>query len=108
MRATAWGSRALAPSPYTVSVGNATNSPRRIFAAASLIERLIFVGGRLAGLPKHQIGVDQRVEIAIQHAVDVADGQLGAMVLDHPVGSQDVTANLAAEVDVELGIFELA
>src|SRR5438270_6166983 len=35
MARTAHGSRARAPSPYTVSVGNATSPPRRISAAAS-------------------------------------------------------------------------
>src|SRR5882724_11307745 len=35
MARTAHGSRASAPSPYTVSVGKATNPPRRISAAAS-------------------------------------------------------------------------
>src|SRR2546429_3506079 len=35
MARTAHGSRASAPSPYTVSVGNATSPPRRISAAAS-------------------------------------------------------------------------
>src|ERR671936_1309020 len=35
MARTARGSSASAPSPYTVSVGNATSPPRRISAAAS-------------------------------------------------------------------------
>src|SRR2546421_16979 len=35
MARTAHGSRASAPSPYTVSVGKATSPPRRISAAAS-------------------------------------------------------------------------
>src|SRR5438876_3322433 len=35
MARTDHGSRASAPSPYTVSVGNATSPPRRISAAAS-------------------------------------------------------------------------
>src|SRR5258705_2889653 len=46
-----------------------------------------------------QIRLDERVEIAVEHAVDVADLHLGAMVLDHLVRLQHVAANLAAEAD---------
>jgi hypothetical protein len=59
------------------------------------------VARRLARLPD-QIGVDQRFQIAIQHAVHVADGELGAVVLDHAIGRQHIAANLAAEVDLQL------
>src|SRR6185312_13214977 len=56
----------------------------------------------------HQPGVHERVEVAVEHAVDVADFDLGAGVLAHLVGLEDVGADLAAEVDVELGVLHLA
>jgi hypothetical protein len=52
--------------------------------------------------------MDHRLQIPFEHAVHIADRQLGAVVLDHAVGRQHVAADLAAEVDVELGILGLA
>src|SRR5258705_12008665 len=46
-----------------------------------------------------QVRLDERIEVAVEHAVDVADLHLGAMVLDHLVRLQHVAANLAAEAD---------
>src|SRR5712671_4001310 len=45
----------------------------------------------------HQIRLDEEIDVAVQHAVDIADLLLRAMVLDHLVRVQHVTANLAAE-----------
>ena len=50
----------------------------------------------------HQKRLDEAVEVAIQHAVDVADLLLGAMVLDQLVRVQHVAPDLIAEGDVLL------
>ena len=73
--ATAAASSAFAPKPYTVSVGNATSPPARMIVRGFLNREahLCRIAGGLAGLAPHQIGVDQRIQIAIQHAIHVAD-----------------------------------
>src|SRR5512144_2775657 len=120
MRRTARSSRALAPSPYTVSVGNATRRPARISAparsisresipATALFRQLVFaVAGRLAGFAEYQVGVHQPFHVAVQHTVHVAHAELRAVVLDEPVRRQHVAADLAAEVDLEFGVLDLA
>ena len=40
------------------------------------------------------------VEVAVQHALDVADLDVGAVVLDHRVGVQHVGADLRSPADV--------
>src|SRR5579884_2764494 len=113
MRATAASSRAFAPSPYTVSVGKATRPPERSSSAArtmsscSLRDILSPVTRHAARIAPHQPGMNQIVDVAVQHAIHVADGQLAAEALHKPTGSQHVVTNLAAEVDVQLGILEL-
>src|SRR5262249_22185686 len=65
----------------------------------------VLVGRRLperAARPLHQIALDEHVDVAVEHAIDVADLFLGAVILHHLVGVQDVAADLAAEVDVFL------
>ena len=47
-------------------------------------------------------------EIAVKHTVDVADTEFRPVIFDQPVGSEHVAADLAAEVDVELRVFQLA
>src|ERR1039457_617241 len=83
--------------------------PWRYRAAPPSLRRLVFVvAGDFAGLAPYQVGVDQRVEIAFQDAVHVADGKPAAQILHQAVGGQDVVADLAAEVDFEFGILGLA
>src|SRR5205814_907551 len=73
------------------------------------IQALVFVvAGGLAGLAPHQVRVDHRIEIAFEHAVDVAEGELAAEILHEPIRRQDVVADLAAEVDFELAVLGLA
>src|ERR1051326_7501719 len=50
--------------------------------------------------------MDQGFEVAVEDAIDVADGQLGAVILDHAIGGEHIAANLVAEVDVELGVLQ--
>ena len=59
------------------------------------------------GLFGHQVGADERVDVAVHDAVHVSGAELGAVVLDHAVGLHDVGTNLAAEGDVQLGFVEL-
>ena len=50
----------------------------------------------------HQVRLDELVDVAVEHAVDVALLVLRAVVLDHLVRVQHVAADLAAEGDVLL------
>src|SRR3990172_3923531 len=43
-----------------------------------------------------QVPIDEFVEIAIEHPLNVADLDTGAEILDHLVGLEDIGANLAA------------
>src|SRR5690348_1672652 len=54
-----------------------------------------------------QVGASEAVEIAIEDPVRIAHLEVGAMVLDHRVGMQDIGPNLRAEVHV-LGLPLLA
>src|SRR5258706_16215306 len=112
IRATAAAWSALAPNPYTVSVGNATSLPAQMRRAASAIalllgEVILGVARRLAGLAEDKIRVHQRLQLAIQHTVYVANRELGAMILNQAVRRQNVAANLAAEVNLQLVGFRL-
>src|SRR3954470_18203549 len=50
----------------------------------------------------HQVSLDQRVDIAVEYPVDVADLILGPVILDELIGVQHVAADLAAERDLAL------
>ena len=52
--------------------------------------------------------MDQRFEIAFQHAIDIAQREPAAQILDHAVRRQHIVADLAAEVDLQLRVFGLA
>ena len=84
-----------------VEVGRVGCSGERVPAAPSA--RAVLVGDRhlaarlRAGL---ELGADEAVEVAVEHALGVADLEVRAVVLDHRVRVQDVGADLRAEVDV--------
>src|ERR1700736_4791456 len=44
--------------------------------------------------PRQQIGSNERLQIAVQHTVDVSDLRLGPVVFDHAVRLQHVGTNL--------------
>src|SRR5260370_6363091 len=74
-----------------------------------LLGKVIFaVAGDSSGLAEYQVGVNERVEPAIEDTVHITDGELSAMVLDHAVRGQHVTADLAAKVDFQLRSLGLA
>ena len=64
--------------------------------------------GEVALAAHAQIAAYEWLEVAVEYLVDVADFDAGAEILGHAVGLQDVAANLGAEFDIELGVFELA
>src|SRR5256885_17030287 len=68
----------------------------------SLWQVVLPVSDSLPRLPIHEVGVDEGSDIAVEHAVDIADGELGAMVLDQAIWCEHIAADLAAEVDIEL------
>src|SRR4051812_45072783 len=47
----------------------------------------------------HQIRLDEHVDVAVEHAVDVADLLLRPVILDHLIRMQHVAADLMAERD---------
>ena len=55
----------------------------------------------------HQIALDERVDVTVEHAIDVADLLLRAVILDEPIRMQHVAANLVAERDVFLDAADL-
>jgi len=55
---------------------------------------------------REEISAQEGLEIAVEDLIDVANFHLGAMILGHAVGLQDVGTDLGAEVDVELGVLE--
>jgi hypothetical protein len=50
----------------------------------------------------HQVRLDEHVDVAVQHAIDVADLLLGPVILHELIRVQHVAANLAAERDLLL------
>src|SRR5262249_32561505 len=51
----------------------------------------------------HEVGLDERFEISIEHPVDVPDFELCSVVLDQLIRLEHITADLAAEADLLLG-----
>src|SRR5580765_2408169 len=54
-----------------------------------------------------QIRSDERLQITVEHTIDVADFSLRPVILDHAVRLEHVRADLRSEFDVELGVFNL-
>ncbi len=52
-----------------------------------------------------QVTLDEWIDIAIEDVFCVVHFQLQAMVVHHLVGMKDVAAELAAEIDIALGVF---
>ena len=75
-------------------------------AAEAVGDDRVEVGrGRLLGGPHRpagpqELGADEAVEVAVEHALGVAHLVVRAVVLDHRVRVQDVGADLRAEVHV--------
>lgn len=55
----------------------------------------------LLSAARQQIGANKGLQIAVEHAIDIADFDFGAMILDQAVRLQDIGANLRSELDVE-------
>src|SRR5512138_438058 len=49
-----------------------------------------------------KVRLDERIEIAVEHPIDVANLHLRAVILDHLIRLQHVAANLAAEPNLFL------
>src|SRR5262249_53828968 len=62
----------------------------------------------LAGLAPYEIRVNHRVEIALEYTFDVAHRELAPQILRQPVRCEHIIPDLAAEIDIELGILGLA
>ena len=75
---------------------------RRDAGGEALVRKVfLIVAGGLAGLAPNQPGMQHGVEIAFDDTVHIADGEFGAVILDHAIGREHVAADLAAEIDLE-------
>src|SRR5512140_635781 len=63
--------------------------------------------GRGGFLAQDEGRLDEFVEVAVEDAVGVARLHARAQVLDHPVGVENVGADLVPPCDVGLGVLEL-
>ena len=54
-----------------------------------------------------EVGANERVQVAVHHAVHVADFEFSAMVFDQTVGLHDVRPDLTAEGNVQLALVQL-
>src|SRR5450759_2390036 len=72
--------------------GAAGALPRVRRVAGVAASRLVALGAALPADP----GLDETVDVTVEHGAGVADLVLGAQVLDHLVGVQDVRAHLVA------------
>ena len=43
-----------------------------------------------------QIGLDETVKVAVEHSISIADFMTCTVILDHPVGMEDIGADLAS------------
>src|SRR6266567_6263357 len=73
----------------------------------AVVESFLRPPSLLLSAPRQQICPDERLQIAVDHAVNVADLQLGAVILDHAVRLQDVGTYLRSEFNVEFRVFNL-
>jgi hypothetical protein len=55
----------------------------------------------------HQVRPDERIDVPVQHPIDVTDFKLRPVVFDHAVRLHHVRPDLAAEGDFQLGLVEL-
>ena len=62
-------------------------------ASASSVDAALLERAARGG---EEVGLDEVVDLAVEHGVDVAGLVLGAQVLHHPVGREHVAADLAA------------
>src|SRR5579871_75315 len=74
----------------------------------SLLTLVLIVARNLTRLPPHKPGVDERIEVTVEYAIHVAQCQLASQVLYQPVRREYIVADLAAEVDLQLGVLSLA
>src|SRR5258705_11491863 len=70
-------------------------------AASARTSDLVLIGGRRGAKRSarllQQIRFDEWIQVAVEHAVHVADLHFGAMVLDHLIRLQNIAADLTAE-----------
>src|SRR5450759_4120942 len=75
-------------------------APSETVAPSDLAFRGVCPRLRAVGAAPLEVRLDEAVEVAVEHGVDVAGLVAGALVLDQPVRRQRVRADLAAERDV--------
>src|SRR5262249_25086983 len=83
----------------------AANATKRFSSRLLVLDRL-WSTKRTACLFQ-QIGFDKRIEVAIEHPVYIANLHLRAVIFDHLIGLEHVTANLASKTNLFLGAGDL-
>src|SRR6188474_1578859 len=101
------GSRSKVRSTFLIQNGGAAYSSRRIKGAVPSRMGKFLVSIRSSARDALlQAGLDEGVEVAVEHFLGVADLYVGAQVLD-PALVEHVAADLVAPADVGLRILEL-
>src|SRR4051794_25793777 len=104
-----WRIRALERSP-SGTVASVVLSPEPTSSASAAATSWATWSGSITGISDmsvrnlrgalEQVGADEPVQVALEHALDVADLLVGPVVLDHRVRIEHVGPDLRAEVDV--------
>src|SRR5579871_5402317 len=69
-------------------------------ARAAVSVNVVVGGGERAAGALHQVGLDELIDVAVEHTVDVADLFLRPVILHELIGMEYVAANLTAERDL--------
>src|SRR5205807_8563251 len=89
---------------HTPGTGELANRQSRLFGLAVVVG--LDVEPTL-GLLGHEVRANEGIEVAVEHAVDIADFEFRAVIFDHLVGLHHVRADLAAKGNVHFGFVEL-
>ena len=99
--------RAMRPIERVRERRDAARDERVELLAARALDEVQLVA-HAAALPRRcaaellQVRFDERIDVAVHHALHVGNLELGAVVVDHRVRLEDVAADLAAEAHVGL------
>src|SRR5262245_56487624 len=97
----------VAPRPRRLP-GPPVSAVSAVFAAFGSVNVVVWrLGAERPARLLHQIRLDEPIDVAVEHPVDITDLLFGAVVLDELIRVQHVAANLAAERNLLLGAADL-
>lgn len=87
-----------------LDVGRETRSPRLVVSDAAVVNCDLHDASGLGALVRvlQEVGLDEVVDLSVEHALDVAGFVIGAQVFDQLIGLQHVGSDLVAPRDVGL------